>query len=199
MTSDNVNNGRRRFLIGATSAVGVAGTVGVAVPFLAAWQPSAKARAAGAPVKYNISKLEPGAMVTVEWRRQPIYIVRRTDEALDLLKKIPKNDLKDADSENLDQQPDYARNDTRASNPEYLILKGVCTHLGCAPKFRPEVAPADLGNEWVGGFFCACHGSRFDLAGRVYSGAPAGANLPVPPHRFEGDAVIIGEDPEAAS
>jgi len=199
MTTDNLNSGRRRFLIGATSAVGAAGAVGVAVPFLAAWKPSAKARAAGAPVKYNIKKLEPGAMVTFEWRRQPIFIVRRTEESLALLKKIPKSNLKDPDSEDLAQQPEYARNETRASNPEYLVIKGVCTHLGCAPKYRPELKSEGLGDDWVGGFFCPCHGSKFDLAGRVYRGAPAGANLPVPPHRFEGDALIIGEDQEAAS
>ena len=199
MTTDNLNNGRRRFLIGATSAVGAAGAVGVAVPFLAAWKPSAKARAAGAPVKYNIKKLELGAMVTVEWRRQPIFIFLRTEESLALLKKIPKGDLKDPESENLAQQPEYARNETRASNPEFLVIKGVCTHLGCAPKYRPELKSEGLGDDWVGGFFCPCHGSKFDLAGRVYSGAPAGANLPVPPHRFEGDALIIGEDQEAAS
>ncbi len=198
MANETVNTGRRTFLIGATSVVGAAGAVGIAVPFVASWQPSAKARSAGAPVLFNKSKIEPGAMVTVEWRRQPIYIVRRTQEALDLLKAIPKSDLKDADSENLAQQPEYARNETRASDPEFLVLKAVCTHLGCAPKYRPEVAPADLGKNWVGGFFCPCHGSRFDLAGRVYAGAPAGANLPVPPHRVDGDVIVIGEDGGAA-
>lgn len=199
MTTDNVNTSRRRFLAGATSVVSAAGAVGVAVPFVAAWNPSAKAKSAGAPVKYNFSKLEPGAMFTVEWRRQPIYVVRRTPESLDLLKQIPKSDLKDPDSANLEQQPDYARNEIRASNPEILVVLGVCTHLGCAPKYRPELASEGLGDDWVGGFFCPCHGSKFDLAGRVYADAPAGANLPVPPYRFEGNALIIGEDQEAAS
>jgi len=146
-----------------------------------------------------IKKLEPGAMVTVEWRRQPIFIVRRTKESLQLLKQIPQKVLKDPESQNLNQQPEYATNEVRSSNPEYLVIKGVCTHLGCAPKFRPELAAADLGSDWVGGFFCPCHGSKFDLAGRVYAGAPAGANLPVPPHRFDGDVVVVGEDPEVAS
>jgi ubiquinol-cytochrome c reductase iron-sulfur subunit len=193
MTTETVNTGRRTFLIGATSVVGAAGAVGIAVPFVASWNPSAKAKSAGAPVIFNKSKIEPGAMVTVEWRRQPIYVVRRTQESLDLLKTIPKSDLKDADSENLAQQPEYARNETRASDPEFLVLKAVCTHLGCAPKYRPELG-GDLGADWMGGFFCPCHGSRFDLAGRVYAGAPAGANLPIPPHRFDGDVLVIGED-----
>ena len=192
MTTETVNTGRRTFLIGATSVVGAAGAVGIAVPFVASWNPSAKAKSAGAPVIFNKSKIEPGAMVTVEWRRQPIYVVRRTQESLDLLKTIPKSDLKDADSENLAQQPEYARNETRASDPEFLVLKAVCTHLGCAPKYRPEVG--ELDDEWVGGFFCPCHGSKFDLAGRVYAGAPAGDNLPVPPYRFDGDVLVIGED-----
>ena len=198
MTTDNVNTGRRRFLVGATSVVGAAGAVGVATPFVASWKPSARARSAGAPVRQNISKIEPGAMVTVEWRRQPVYVVRRSEEMLKLLDSIPAPELKDPNSDNTGQQPDWAKNDYRSSNPEYLVIKAVCTHLGCAPKFRPELAAADLGADWVGGFFCPCHGSRFDLAGRVMSGSPAGSNLEVPPYRYEGDVLIVGEDQESA-
>ena len=195
MTTDNVNPGRRRFLIGATSVVGAAGAVGIAVPFLSSWQPSAKARSAGASMKFNISKMEPGSMVTLEWRRQPIYVVRRTPESLDLLKTIPNEDLKDADSL-LSDQPSYAQNVERSSDPEFLVLKAVCTHLGCAPKYHPK--PGDLDADWKGGFFCPCHGSKFDLAGRVYSGAPAGANLPIPPYMIDGGVITVGEDGGAA-
>ena len=199
MTTETVNTGRRTFLIGATSVVGAAGAVGIAVPFVASWNPSAKAKSAGAPVIFNKSKIEPGAMVTVEWRRQPIYVVRRTQESLDLLKTIPKSDLKDADSENLAQQPEYARNETRASDPEFLVLKAVCTHLGCAPTYRPEVAPDDLGPDWQGGFYCPFHGSRFDLAGRVYKSVPAPSNMVVPPYRYISDTLIeVGVDHEEA-
>ena len=197
MTTDNVNTGRRRFLVGATSVVGAAGAVGVATPFVASWKPSARAKSAGAPVRQNISKLEPGGMVTVEWRRQPVYVVRRTQKTLELIDEIPPSDLKDPNSE-ADQQPAWAQNEYRSSNPEYLVIKAVCTHLGCAPKYRPELAPEDLGEDWVGGFFCPCHGSRFDLAGRVLAGSPAGANLVVPIYRFEGDVLVIGEDQESA-
>lgn len=191
MTTDNVNTSRRRFLIGATSAVGGAGAVGIAVPFVASWQPSAKAKAAGAPVKFNLSKVEPGAMVTAEWRGQPVYIVNRTSEILESI--VESNDLvSDPDSER-PQQPEYAKNELRSIKDEFLIIVGVCTHLGCAPKFRPE--PNTVTPDWLGGFFCPCHGSKFDLAGRVYKGVPAPSNLVVPPHQYLTDTVVlIGED-----
>lgn len=196
MSSDAVNQTRRRVLIGATCAVGAVGVVGAAVPFVGSWNPSAKAKAAGAPVKYNISKIEPGAMVTVEWRGKPVFIVRRTQAALDSLKKVEEQGvLLDAGSDE-PQQPEYAKNAERAINKEFAILLGVCTHLGCAPAFRPDVGAADLGGDkWQGGFFCPCHGSKYDLAGRVYKAVPAPLNLEVPPHRYESDSIIvIGED-----
>jgi ubiquinol-cytochrome c reductase iron-sulfur subunit len=176
--------------------VGAVGVVGAAVPFVGSWNPSAKAKAAGAPVKYNISKIEPGAMVTVEWRGKPVFIVRRTQAALDSLKKVEEQGvLLDAGSDE-PQQPEYAKNAERAINKEFAILLGVCTHLGCAPAFRPDVGAADLGGDkWQGGFFCPCHGSKYDLAGRVYKAVPAPLNLEVPPHRYESDSIIvIGED-----
>ena len=198
MSSDGVNTGRRKFLTAATSAVGVAGAVGVAVPFLGSWNPSAKAKAAGAPVKADIGKLEPGQMVVIEWRGKPVYVMHRTAAQIDDLPKLDSA-LKDPDSE-ISDQPAYITDASRALRPELLVVVGLCTHLGCAPKFRPEVGAADLGgDEWLGGFFCPCHGSKFDLAGRVYSGVPASKNLEVPPYSFEGDNVlVIGVDSEAA-
>ena len=198
MSSDGVNSGRRKFLTAATSAVGVAGAVGVAVPFLGSWNPSAKAKAAGAPVKADISKLEPGQMVVVEWRGKPVYVMHRTPEQVEDLSKL-NDSLKDPNSD-ISAQPAYISGDARSLRPEILVIVGLCTHLGCAPKFRPEVGAADLGgDDWLGGFFCPCHGSKFDLAGRVYSGVPASTNLEVPPYSFEGDSVlVIGVDEEAA-
>ncbi|NCF17521.1 MAG: ubiquinol-cytochrome c reductase iron-sulfur subunit [Haliea sp.] len=198
MSSEGVNSARRKFLTAATSAVGVAGAVGIAVPFVGSWNPSAKAKAAGAPVKADISKLEPGQMVVVEWRGKPVYVLHRTESQLESLAGL--NDiLKDPESEN-SVQPTYITGIDRAIRPEILVIEGLCTHLGCAPKFRPEVGAADLGgDDWLGGFFCPCHGSKFDLSGRVYAGVPASDNLVVPPHSFEGDNVlVIGVDSEAA-
>jgi ubiquinol-cytochrome c reductase iron-sulfur subunit len=198
MSSDGVNSGRRRFLTAATSAVGVAGVVGIAVPFVGSWNPSAKAKAAGAPVKADIGKLEPGQMIVVEWRGKPVYVMLRTSTQIEDLSAL-NDQLKDPGS-TVSDQPDYITGDARALRPELLVVVGLCTHLGCAPKFRPEVGAADLGGDaWLGGFFCPCHGSKFDLAGRVYSGVPASANLVVPPYSFEGDNVlVIGVDTEAA-
>ena len=198
MSSDSVNSGRRRFLTAATSAVSVAGVVGIAVPFVGSWNPSAKAKAAGAPVKADIGKLEPGQMVVVEWRGKPVYVVNRTEAQLAELPGL-NGELKDPDSL-VSIQPEYIKGVDRALRPELLVIEGLCTHLGCAPKYRPEVGAADLGGEaWKGGFFCPCHGSKFDLSGRVYSGVPASANLVVPPYSFEGDNVlVIGVDSEAA-
>ncbi|MBU2887635.1 ubiquinol-cytochrome c reductase iron-sulfur subunit [Gilvimarinus agarilyticus] len=197
MSNDVVNKTRRRVLTGATTVVGAIGAVGAAVPFVGSWNPSAKAKAAGAPVKVNISKIEPGAMITVEWRGKPVYIVRRTQEALTGLEKTA--DLVSDPSSEEPQQPEYAQNETRSIKPELLILLGLCTHLGCAPMFRPDVGAQDLGGDkWQGGFFCPCHGSKFDLAGRVFKGVPAPINLEVPPHAYDGDDwVTIGVDQEA--
>jgi ubiquinol-cytochrome c reductase iron-sulfur subunit len=201
MNGDVVNESRRKFLLGATSVVGGAGVVGAAVPFVASWQPSAKAKAAGAPVKVNISKLEVGARMVVEWRGKPVYIVRRTAEALAAISEIGDDILRDVDSQEA-SQPAYVNGSARtlAGKEEYLILVGLCTHLGCAPLYRPDVGAADLGGEsWLGGFFCPCHGSKFDLSGRVYAGVPAPKNLEVPPHMYESDnIVIIGVDAEVA-
>jgi len=198
VSNQGVNKGRRQFLTAATSVVGAAGVVGVAVPFVASWNPSAKARAAGAPVKADISKLEPGQMVVVEWRGKPVYVVRRTQEALDSLAK-DVGILRDPESKE-SVQPGYVDPVQRSIKPEYLVLLGLCTHLGCAPKYRPDVGAADLGgDQWLGGFFCPCHGSKFDLAGRVFQGVPAPLNLEVPPHKYEGDKVlVIGVDQETA-
>ncbi len=189
MSNDGVNTGRRRFLVAATSVVGAAGAAGAAIPFLGSWAPSARAKAAGAPVRVNISKIEPGQQIVAEWRGQPVFVLHRTPEIMEGMKKI-EGDLADPESQASDQ-PTYVDPAERSIKPEIVLLLGVCTHLGCAPNFRPEVAPADLGPEWVGGYFCACHGSRYDLAGRVYKAQPAPLNLPVPPHSYETDNVVI--------
>lgn len=197
MSNDGVNAGRRRFLVAATSVVGAAGAVGAAVPFVGSWYPSAKAKAAGAPVKVNVAKIEPGQQMVAEWRGQPVFIMRRTETILANLTKI-EGQLADADSQH-SVQPDYVDPKTRSIKPEILLLVGLCTHLGCSPSFRPEVAPADLGENWVGGYFCPCHGSRYDLAGRVYKSQPAPLNLPVPPHSYESaEVIVIGVDQEQA-
>lgn len=193
-----VSKGRRKLLIGVTSAIGAVGAVGVATPFVRSWQPSAKARAAGAPVEADISQLQVGQKMVVEWQGRPVWIVRRSPEALATLPKIEEK-LSDPRSEQ-PQQPEYAMNDHRSIRPEILVLLGICTHLGCSPVYRPDVGAADLGGDaWLGGFFCPCHGSKFDLAGRVYKGVPAPTNLEVPPYRFLSDNVlVVGEDEEAA-
>ena len=187
---------RRRFLVATTSAVGAVGAAGLAVPFVSSWNPSEKAKAAGAPVKADISKLELGQMVVVEWRGKPVYVLHRTSTQLASLSELSDR-LKDPTSVN-SKQPIYIKGESRALRPEILVVEGLCTHLGCAPKFRPEVGAADLGGEgWQGGFFCPCHGSKFDLSGRVYSGAPASENLVIPPYRFESQYVLeIGVDSE---
>lgn len=190
MSNEGIDRGRRRFLTGATCVVGAVGVVGAAVPFVGSWVPSAKAKAAGAPVKIDIGKIEPGQMITEEWRGQPVYIVRRTPEALASLEKLADR-LRDPKSEK-SVQPVYVDPANRAIKAEYLVLVGLCTHLGCAPMFRPDVGAADLGgSEWLGGFFCPCHGSKFDLAGRVFQGVPAPLNLVVPPYSYESDTVIV--------
>jgi len=194
MSNNEVNTSRRRFLAASTAAVGAAGAVGVAIPFLGSWQPSAKAKAAGAPVKVDMSKVRPGEMATEEWRGKPVFIIHRTTEQLENLAKLDSA-LQDPASTDLDQQPSYIKGIERAIKPEFMVLVGICTHLGCSPKFRPEIAPSDLGANWLGGFFCPCHGSRFDLSGRVYKAMPAPKNLEVPPYHYVSDEIIVvGED-----
>ena len=195
MNEDSVNTGRRNFLIGATTAVGSAGVVGLAVPFVGSWNPSAKALAAGAPVKVDISKLSVGEILgpIPSWRDKPIFVVKRSDAMLEQLNSM-NGRLADPESQR-EQQPVYAQNGTRSIKPDVLVLVGLCTHLSCSPKFRPAIQPEVFDEEWIGGFFCPCHGSKFDLAGRVYTGVPAPSNLEVPPHFYESDSVIvIGED-----
>jgi len=197
MSNDGVNVGRRRFLVAATSVVGAAGAVGAAVPFVGSWFPSAKAKAAGAPVKVNVSKIEPGQQIVAEWRGKPVFIVRRTPEILANLTKV-EGAVADPESKS-SEQPTYVDRKVRSIKPDLLVVEGLCTHLGCSPSFRPELAPADLGADWVGGYFCPCHGSRYDLAGRVYKAQPAPLNLPVPPHSYESaDVIVIGVDQEKA-
>ncbi|KOR31546.1 hypothetical protein TI04_00270 [Achromatium sp. WMS2] len=188
---------KRRTLTAATAVMGAIGSAYVAVPFLSSWLPSAKAKAAGAPVEADFSKLEEGQLMRVKWRGKPVWLVRRTDAMVATLE--PLNDqLRDPDSDQ-SEQPSYCKNTARAIKPEVFVALGVCTHLGCSPSFRPEIAPADLGANWKGGFFCPCHGSRFDLAGRVFKGVPAPLNLVIPPHKFLSDTVVlIGEDGGAA-
>ncbi len=191
--SEEASVSRRQFLTVATSVTGVVGLALTAAPFIASFRPSTRAQALGAPVTVDISKLDEGAMVRVVWRGQPVWVLHRSQAMLDRLLGSTQA-LKDPES-NESIQPAYARNEGRALRPEYLVVIGNCTHLGCAPLERFEVAPADLGPDWVGGFFCPCHGSKFDLAARVMDGSPAPTNLSIPPHRFVGDElVIVGED-----
>lgn len=197
-TADDVNLGRRRFLTASATVVGGVGVAYLAVPFIAAWAPSERAQAAGAPVEADISKLDPGAMMTLEWRGKPVWLIRRTDRMLDALPTLNPL-LRDPNSEVAAQQPEYAQNEYRSIKPALLVLVGICTHLGCSPTYRPDFAPPDLGPDWKGGFFCPCHGSRFDLAGRVFQGVPAPTNLEVPPYQFLDDTrILIGDDSEAA-
>ena len=197
MTSevDQIDGGRRHFLLVATTVTGIAGAALTAVPFLASWKPSARAQALGAPVEADISKVEPGAILKVNWRGQAIYIVRRTPEMLATLASAEvKNVLRDPSSAD-STQPEYAKNETRSLKPEVLVLIGVCTHLGCAPLDRFQPQDAELGATWPGGFYCPCHGSKFDLAGRVFKDVPAPTNLPVPPHQFVSDTrILIGAE-----
>jgi ubiquinol-cytochrome c reductase iron-sulfur subunit len=193
MNEQGVDKNRRRVLIAATSVLGAVGAAYVAVPFIASMNPSAKARAAGAPVEADIGKLEPGALLRVKWRGKPVWVVNRTEKMLATLPELEPT-LADPNSE-ASIQPDYCKNKQRSIKPQYLVAIGICTHLGCAPTYRPDVAPEDLGAEWKGGFFCPCHGSRFDLAARVYTGVPAPTNLVIPKHSYLSDTIIlIGED-----
>lgn len=198
MADSNVDRRKRRFLLAATSVAGGVAGVAVAVPFVASMNPSARARAAGAPVEVDLSKVEAGMMVTVEWRGQPVWVVHRTREMIDSLHQLDRV-VADPKS-SMPMQPDYAKNEARSIKPEYLVLVGICTHLGCSPsqKLAPG-AESGLGEEWPGGFFCPCHGSKFDLAGRVYKGVPAPTNLKVPPYTYLSDTrLLIGEDSKGA-
>lgn len=192
---------RRKLLAAATAIAGGAGIAAASIPFIASMMPSERARAAGAPVDANFAKLDPGQQLTVEWRGKPVWILRRSEAMLKTLEDPGHRDnLADPDSKVRSQQPAYAHNAFRSVKPEYLVLVPVCTHLGCVPTFRPDVAPRDLGPGWPGGYFCPCHGSKFDFAGRVYRNVPAPTNLVIPPHRYLGATTVrIGEDPEGGA
>jgi len=197
MAEGTVNQGKRRFLIGATSAVGGVGVVAAAMPFVMSFFPSERAKAAGAPVEVDIGKLEPGQKIDVAWRGQVVWIINRTPPMLASLPTLDSR-LADPKSES-SQQPANAKNEHRSIKDNVVVMIGICTHLGCSPTYRPEIAPADLGPDWLGGFFCPCHQSKFDLAGRVYSGVPAPTNLPVPPHKYVTDTrIIIGDSGKSA-
>jgi ubiquinol-cytochrome c reductase iron-sulfur subunit len=199
MADGTVDRGKRRFLIGATCAVGGVGAVAATAPFVMSLFPSERARAAGAPVEQDIAKMEPGQQITLEWRGRVVWVINRTPA---MLASLPKLDAQLADPKSeVPQQPPYCQNEHRSIKPEYLIAVGICTHLGCSPTYRPEVAPADLGPDWLGGFFCPCHQSKFDLAGRVYRGVPAPTNLVIPPHKYLSPTRIqpgVGEDGKPA-
>ncbi len=193
------DHSKRHFLVAATSVVGAVGAGFVAWPFLASLRPSAKAQAAGAPVEVDISKIEDGQKLTVEWRGKPVWIVKRTEKMLAELSSL-NGELSDPDSNVIDQQPDYAKNINRSIKPEYLVVVGICTHLGCSPTYIKENEPHDLGSDWKGGFFCPCHGSKFDLSGRVYAGLPAPTNLVIPPYSYLSNTrIIVGVDQEGAA
>lgn len=196
MMQDGVDNSRRRFLTGATTVVGGVGLAYTAVPFISYWNPSARTEAAGAPVEAEIGQLEPGQLINVEWRGKPVWVFRRSEEVVEALDTI-NDQLADPRSQ-VEQQPPYAENLHRSIRPEIGVLVGICTHLGCSPSYRPE--PGAMGPDWLGGFFCPCHGSRFDIAGRVYQGVPAPTNLVVPPYWFPDDSrIVVGAHEEGAA
>ena len=198
MSDQEVDKGKRGFLIGATGVVGGIAAAATAVPFAGSMLPSERAKAAGAPVEADISKLAPGEMQIVEWRGKPVWIVNRTKEMLEGIKKSD-GQVSDPKSE-VPLQPEYAKNEYRSIKPEIAVIEGVCSHLGCSPQFKSVEAKGEMGAEWNGGFFCPCHGSKFDFAGRVFAGSPAPVNLKVPPYKFVGDnKVIIGDDSKGAS
>ncbi len=199
MANQEVDKSKRRFLIAATSAVGGVATVAVATPFVLSMLPSERAKAAGAPVEVDIGKVEPGSMITVEWRGKPVWIVNRTPEMLSEMGKIDDK-LTDPKLE-VPQQPEYAKNATRSIKPSLMVLVGICTHLGCSPSSKLKHGEEGMGSDWPGGFFCPCHGSKFDLSGRVFKGSPAPTNLEVPPHKYLSDSRIlvgVGEDGKEA-
>jgi ubiquinol-cytochrome c reductase iron-sulfur subunit len=195
MIDETVDKSKRQFLTTALTVVGAVGTGYLAVPFLSQMQPSVKAMAASAPVEIDISKIEEGQLIRVAWRGKPVWVVQRSPQVLETLKTLDSQ-LRDPLSNESDQ-PESSKNPARSMKPEIFVAVGLCTHLGCSPTFRPEVAPHDLGADWKGGFFCPCHGSWFDLAGRVYKGVPAPTNLEVPPYRYETDTlIVVGESAE---
>ncbi|TXT24987.1 MAG: ubiquinol-cytochrome c reductase iron-sulfur subunit [Gallionellaceae bacterium] len=191
--SDKVDHSKRRWLFTATAAAGGVAAAGAGAPFVLSLMPSERAKAAGAPVEVDIGAITPGTMISIEWQGKPVWIVHRTKQMLDLL---PKNNADLADpASSVPQQPAYCNNPNRSIKPEILVVLGICTHLGCSPTFRPEVAPPDLGEKWSGGWFCPCHGSRFDLAARVFKGVPAPTNLIIPPHKYLSDTkLLVGDD-----
>jgi ubiquinol-cytochrome c reductase iron-sulfur subunit len=200
MANEVVDHGRRRFLTATTAVVGGAGVVAAVVPFIKTWEPSARAKAAGAPVTVDISKIEEGQKVTFPWRSLPVFVVNRTKAQLASLPMVDSRlvDPK-SDGASAAQQPKYAQNETRSIKPEWLVVVGICTHLGCVPDFVPEIKPEPFDPDWKGGFYCPCHKSRYDMAGRVFSGVPAPKNLQVPPYHFVNDSTIqIGVDPKEA-
>lgn len=199
MSQKNPDQGKRRFLVAATGVAGGVATGAVAVPFVASMLPSERAKAAGAPVEADISKLEPGELMRVEWRGKPVWIVRRTKDMLESVKQNDSNVADPASKRSPEMTPPYARNEFRSIKPEYLVVVGICTHLGCSPvdRFKAQAEPFE--SNWKGGFYCPCHGSLFDLAGRVYKNRPAPDNLPVPPHKYLSDTkILIGEDAKGA-
>ena len=187
-------NKKRRKLVVATSVAGGAAGVAAAVPFVASMWPSERAKAAGAPVEADISRLAPGEMEVIEWRGKPVWIIRRTKEMIESLKAVEPR-LTDPGSKS-SEQPKYADNEYRSAKPDIMVMEGVCTHLGCSPQLKSADAKAEMGADWVGGFYCPCHGSKFDYAGRVFRGAPAPVNLKVPPYTVTENTVVIGEDQE---
>jgi ubiquinol-cytochrome c reductase iron-sulfur subunit len=196
MSEKKIDNARRNLIV-ATSVATVAAGAGVAVPFAWSWWPSERAKAAGAPVEADISNIAPGELAVVEWRGKPVWIMRRTKEMLEAVRKADDK-VTDPKSE-VAAQPDYAKNENRSIKPEYLVLIGICSHLGCSPQQKSAEAKGEMGADWAGGFLCPCHGSKFDLAGRVYKGAPAPINLEVPPHTYLSDTtLLIGEDKKGA-
>ncbi len=199
MSEHVVDTGRRKMLTVSASVVGAVGAAVAIVPFVSTMSPSARALASGAPVEVDVSKLEPGQKIQVEWRRKPVWIVRRSDKMVSLLNST-EDRVRDPNSDELAQQPEFARNQMRSLKSDVVVLVGICTHLGCSPTFRPELAPEDLGPEWVGGFYCPCHGSSFDMAGRVYKNVPANKNLEVPPYKYISDnLIVVGELDEGAA
>lgn len=197
MAEQAPDQGKRRFLVAATGVAGGVATGTAAVPFVASMLPSERAKAAGAPVEADISKLEPGQMMTVEWRGQPVWVLRRTPQ---MLAEVKASDPDVSDPLSVrSHQPKYAKNEYRSLKPEYLVVIGICTHLGCSPVGRFAAQPEPFASDWKGGFYCPCHGSLYDLAGRVYKNKPAPDNLTVPPYKFVGDTkVVIGEDTKGA-
>lgn len=198
MSNDGVDLNRRHFLTVATSVAGAVGAVAAAVPFVSSMQPSARAKALGAPVEVDISKIEAGAMASFTWRGKPVVVVNRTSG---MLKSLDEHNgmLRDPMSKE-DQQPNYCENKYRSIKPEYLVMVNICTHLGCSPTYRPETGAKDLGEDWPGGFFCPCHGSKYDLSGRVFKDVPAPLNMVIPPYHYEGDRTLkIGEDKKGAA